>query len=99
MAKRGFGASLGHRTHSKYRSRLANGFRLPDRCLAELASDDAPAKVVALGYQRRGEARPGIVLFLGKLIDFPRHVLRDSERDIGVVAPLITSLWAAGVEA
>ena len=51
-------------------------------------SDDAPAKVIELGSQCRGEARPGVVLFLGKLVDLPGDVLRDGERDLAVVAPL-----------
>jgi hypothetical protein len=59
-----------------------------------LGSDDAPAQIIELARQRRGKARPGIVLFLGKLIDFPRHLLRNHEGDVALVAPL-SVFWQA----
>ena len=54
-------------------------------------SDDAPAKLIELGSQRRGKARPGIVLFLSKLVDLPGNVLRDREVDVAMIAPFLVS--------
>jgi hypothetical protein len=59
-----------------------------------LGSDHAPTKVIQLARQRRGEACPGIVLFPGKLIDFPGHLLRNHEGDVALVAPL-SVFWQA----
>ncbi len=43
-----------------------------------LGSDDAPAEVIELRGERRGEARPRVTLLLGKLVDFPGDMLGGS---------------------
>jgi hypothetical protein len=45
-----------------------------------VGSDDPSAKVVELRGERRGEARLGVALLLGKLVNLPRHGVRRSAR-------------------
>jgi len=54
----------------------------------------SPAQVIELGNERRSEAHPGKVFFLGKITNFSRYWLGDRERDVAVVARR-SILWDA----